>query len=575
MRVTLENIDEVLAQLGREPVLAFDCETTGLELTDYPFALVVTSPKDTYYFDTRIVEWRSHPGVQELFAQDKAWVAQNFKFDARMLKSSSIGIGGIWADIAVAARIVDNQHQSYSLENQAKRRGEELKIDIKPALEEHGCYEQRVTKLGETIKHPRYDWVPIDLMEPYACQDGKLTLDLYNYYLSLMDEQDRAVFEQECAVTKVCFKMEQTGIFIDRKYTQEAYDFENAKCIALKEQFRAQTGLEYVNSAKHLCPIFEKLGERIAYTTKGELSLTDDVLSTYTTPLAKLVQEIRFFDKRVSTYYGSYLNKAHLDKIHPTMWQAGTRTGRFSYSDPNLQNIPKEDDGKYHVRRCFVPSTGNAFVSFDYAQMEYRLCAAYAGETAVVRQVMGGADFHQVTADAVGVDRSTAKTLNFATLYGAGLQKIADMLGISKDAAKRLKTKFFLGMPKVEEFIRNVIATGKSRGYVINWLGRKLRSDYEFCFALPNHLIQGGGADIVKAAMVRIDVELPDASMVLQVHDQLVFDMHPSQFVHIPRIKEIMESIWEKNGMRLAVDVEHSFVSFDSEDMIKGAPTCS
>lgn len=573
MRITPTNLQEVLQVLATQPVLAFDTETTGLEQTDYPFALVVTSPKDTYYFDSRVVPWRDAQGIKDLFAMPKLWVAQNFKFDARMLETSGITIGGTWVDIAVMARIVDNTHMSYSLENQAKRHGHSLKIDVKPDLKEHKCYEMRTPRLGDVVEQLRYDWCPIDIMEPYACQDGKLTLDLFEHYLSLMDSQDSHVWENECHITKVCYAMERRGVRLDFDYAMEAYAFESKKAAELKDQFRAQTGLEYVNSADFLCPIFEKLGERIATTMKGSLSLTDDVLGTYTTPLAALVQDIRFHEKRVSTYYMSYINKAHNGRIYPTMWQAGTRTGRFSYSDPNLQNVPKKDDGKYHVRRCLIPTEGTAFVSFDYAQMEYRMAAAYAGETAVIRQVMAGADFHQVTADTVGVDRSTAKTLNFATLYGAGLQKIADMLKISKDRAKALKTKFFLGMPKVEEFIKAVITTGKSRGYVVNWLGRKLRSEYEFCFALPNHLIQGGGADIVKVAMVRIHDEMPELRMILQVHDQLVFELAPSEYKYIPRIKEIMESVWEKNGMKLAVDIEHSFVSFDSCDMIKGAPS--
>jgi len=224
MRITPTNLQEVLQVLATQPVLAFDTETTGLEQTDYPFALVVTSPKDTYYFDSRVVPWRDAQGIKDLFAMPKLWVAQNFKFDARMLETSGITIGGTWVDIAVMARIVDNTHMSYSLENQAKRHGHELKIDVKPDLKEHKCYEMRTPRLGDVVEHPRYDLCPIDIMEPYACQDGKLTLDLFEHYLSLMDSQDSHVWENECHITKVCYAMERRGVRLDFDYAMEAYE---------------------------------------------------------------------------------------------------------------------------------------------------------------------------------------------------------------------------------------------------------------------------------------------------------------------------------------------------------------
>ena len=199
--------------------------------------------------------------------------------------------------------------------------------------------------------------------------------------------------------------------------------------------------------------------------------------------------------------------------------------------------------------------------------------AAYAKENTIIQRVMAGEDFHQVTADMFGVTRKIAKTLNFMILYGGGDQKLADMLGLHLTEARRLKLKYFLALPRVELFIDAVIRTGRTRGYVRNWLGRKLYAEHEFCYALPNHLIQGGGADVVKAAMVQIDKELPDIKMILQVHDQLVFDITPSQLHHVPRLKEIMESVWEKEGMKLEVDVSWSNKSLAERDMKKGIPS--
>lgn len=571
--VTPEGYEQAIAALVSEQVLALDTETTGLKEADKPFSLVVSSFDKTYYFDFRLVDWADHR-MAALLQMEKTWVFQNAKFDMRMIATAGLPIPhGEIHDIAIMARIVDNTHLSYSLDAQAKRFGHEQKIDVKSKIKELDLYETRTTVLGEEVKDPRYDRLPLAIIAPYACQDGVVTLQLWKHYMDQMDSKELEVFANEAKLTRVCYSMERLGVKVDMSYAREAFEYERAEAAKHKDIFRRMTGIEYVNSAEQLCPIFEKLGERIKHTQKGALSLTDDVLETYTTPLAQVVRDIRFFDKRVSTYYSTYLDEVGPDgRIHPTMWQAGTRTGRFSYSNPNLQNLPKEDDGKYHVRRCFVPEDGHVFVSLDYSQMEYRLMAGYANEKSIIAAVMNGADFHQATADMVGLSRSQAKTTNFACLYGAGLEKLGNMLKKSKDEAKRIKTRFFLALPKVEEFISAVIRTGKGRGYVTNWMGRKMRADYEFCFALPNHLIQGGGADIVKVAMVRIHNELPHLRMVLQVHDQLVFELQPSELHHVPRIKEIMESIWSKNGMSLTVDIEHSFKSFDSEDMVKGLP---
>ena len=201
--------------------------------------------------------------------------------------------------------------------------------------------------------------------------------------------------------------------------------------------------------------------------------------------------------------------------------------------------------------------------------------AAYAREEAIIKRVMEGEDFHRVTAEIFGVSRKVAKTLNFAILYGAGEEKLANMLGVSRIEARRLKDRYFMALPKVERLVDQVIGTGRKRGYVINWLGRKLYAGFNFCYALPNHLIQGGGADAVKSAMVEIGEKFPQVMMVLQVHDQLVFDMPPEHYQYIPEIKAIMERQWEKNGMRLEVDVSWSARSFAERDMNKGVPSAS
>lgn len=579
MKVTLGNVAEVREHLRVFPYLAADTETTGLSETDVPFAVIIASPQREYYFRPDNRECPLWACLYDIFAQPgTTWIFQNAKFDMRMLSTRNIDIPGPVIDIAIAARILDNSHMSYSLSAQAKRAGLQDKKDdeIKAHIKMHNYYEERTDFFGKVEAHPRYDWVDHDLMEQYACTDARLTFDLYQHYSSLLDSSDRAVLQNEMELTKVCYYMERHGVRLDKMYALQAFHAERHQVETLKQRYMEHTGRAYTNSAKSIGAC---ISARLPLTEEGNPSLTDDVVEDLLgsdipqkdKDILEVVRSIRFFDKRTTTYYASYLNKVdRVSRIHPTMWQAGTRTGRFSYSDPNLQNIPKEDDAEYKVRRCFIPTPGNILLSYDYSQMEYRMMAAYANEKHVIKEVMNGADFHQTTADLLGIPRKQAKTLNFAILYGAGIGKIANMLDCAPAEAKRLKTKYFLGLPRVESLVDSIIRTGRSRGYVSNWLGRKLRAEYDTAYALPNHLIQGGGADVVKRAMVQLYKAELHNGLCLQIHDQLVWDV-PREWAkaYHQEIKEILENIWTMNNMKLVVDMSWSDKSLAEEDMTK------
>lgn len=590
MLVQQNNLEEVLLSFNLLKNLSVDTETTGLEYFDLPFSFSIANASDTFNFDSRVIPdlW-SNLLVKELFLQkDRTWIFQNAKFDVKMLRRRGIEIAGKWIDIAVAARIVRNDYMGakpYSLASQARRHGMEKDKAVDEYIKLNNCYEVRRDFFGEETKCPRFDYVPLDIMDRYAAKDARLTYDLYSLYIDQMDASDLILFKQECELTRVCFEMEEAGILVDKGFTTRALYGERSLIEEFKSLYHSLTGNEFVNSAKSAQKVLEY---QLPRTEAGNPSLNDDVLeeilikgSENDQNIAKLIQKIRHHEKRVSTYFTSYLNSMDdRNLIHPTMWQAGTRTGRFSYSDPNLQNIPKDEDTddhreEYPVRACFIPSQRNFFLSLDYSQMEYRMMAAYANEEDVIEGVMNGEDFHKRIADLVGIKRTQAKTLNFAILYGAGEEKIANMLGCTRLEARRLKYKYFMALPKVEKFIERVIATGRSRGYVVNWMGRKLYSDPEFCYALPNHLIQGGGADVVKKAMVDIrkNLNFNGPGMVLQIHDQLVFELTDKDIPSIPTIIHIMETAFpEMNGMSLRVDASWSAKSLAERDLIKLTP---
>jgi len=586
MKITEANLADMLDDLRGASELSLDTETTGLSETDFPFALVIAAEEwwKVWYLDLRELQWWNRPELQQIFSdQTKTWYMQNAKFDMRMIGMAGYAIEGKIIDINVAARLVRNDHFAYSLEAQAKRFGKEKGADvIKKHIADNNLYEMRKDFFGVETKQPRYDQVPLPLMYEYAVQDARLTFDLAKHYLAQLSSESLTVLENEAKLTKVCFDMERRGLLLNQEYTIQARYHEMEIVAQRKAEYKEATGQEFVDSAKS----FQKwIGDRfqLPQTAAGNPSLTKEVLDDIIDEMpedvrvvAKLIKEIRHHEKRINTYYDGYLCAADKDGVvHPTMWQAGTSTGRFSYSNPNLQNIPKEkkSNAPFVVRGCFKPRPGTVFVSFDYAQMEYRLLAAYANESDIIRRVMGGEDFHDVAASMFGVERDPAKTLNFAILYGAGDSKLSRMLGVAQSTAQRLKLKYFLALPRVEKLIDKIKSIGKSRGYVTTWLGRNLYSDPQGVYALPNHLIQGGGADVVKVAMVNIAREVPTVPMVLQVHDQLIFEVRPDQYGLLPKIQELMETAFPPmNGMQLKVDVEWSATSLAVRDMTRGMP---
>jgi len=579
MIVSRENAHEICSRIADQPLLALDTETTGLEERDVPFAAIFADGDETYYFDERVLP-DTWDHVKLILERTQARILfQNAKFDMKMLMRKGINPWHrlLVTDIAVAARLHRNDHLAYNLDTQAQRilkRPKDARVTA--YIKTHQLFEKRVDFFGEEYSQPMYQAVPVELMAEYAQTDARLTYDLYKHYVKELGGPSGRVLENESYLTPVCLKMERVGLQLNKAYTIKALYFEQELLTKYTEEFKNLTGAKYVNSAKSLQKVIKY---ELPQTAKGNPSLTEEgieeLLEQAQEPRDKeivaLVRLIRSYDKRISTYYKPYLNMAGADHvIHPTMWQAGTRTGRFSYSDPNLQNIPKEEGSTapFVVRGCFMPRPGRKYFSFDYKQMEYFLAVAYAEETEIIAEINNGVDFHQATADMLGIKRSQAKTLNFACLYGAGPSTVAAMLGVSVREARQLLDTYFAKLPRIARLIQNVISTGESRGYVTNWFGRDLYADREFCYALPNHLIQSGGADVVKLAMVQIHQEFPSLMMVLQIHDQLVFELLPEEERHIPRIIEIMEAAFpEMNGVTLKVDTKWSAVSLAERDM--------
>lgn len=367
----------------------------------------------------------------------------------------------------------------------------------------------------------------------------------------------RTMIQNEIQLTRVCSDMKELGIKIDREYVNKALNYEAIKLQSCKDDFEKETGQPFRDSPKLLKEVFDQAGETYPTTAKGNPSFRADVLEQMATKTASLINNIRYFEKRASTYWGNYLKLSDdNDIIHAELDQSGARTGRFTCKKPNLQNVSnREDGGEYKIKDAFTAREGYDLYDLDYSSIEYRILADYANEQYLVRRINDGHDVHQATADLLGLTRSQAKTTNFGILYGMGIKSLALSLGCSKGEAKQIRDMYFAKLPNISKFINNVRNIAGRRGYVTNWAGRTTYIDkFSDNYKLVNYLIQGSAADTLKYAMVDIYSELKPR-MVITVHDSLLIEAKSK--AEIDPIIRIMENSYvPRSGIILKVDAK-------------------
>lgn len=615
MIVTRQDVDKIIDSLRSSGKRGLDVETTGLTQDDRIFSLIIADEHETYYFNFKLysscLTVGFHPDYfldaqhvyrrlnEEVFSNpESTWYIHNAKFDMRMVFKEGCTLEGRVHCSYAVERVLKNNlmgKSAYKLEGLALRRGYQKDDAVEEYIKKH----KLITKVNipgkkKVVELKHFDQVPFNIIAPYGERDGHL-----HRTIGLMQEIELAaleaskppfhpsyypVVENEIRLTKTLFRMEDRGVKIDRPFVAKALEYEIDQVRQAEKSFLEFTGEVFTDSNKPLSMIFDRLGEKYPTTEKGNPSFAADVLEEMTTPVAALINKIRYHEKRAGTYYSSFLHFADSnDIIHADARQAGTETGRFSYRDPNLQNVPKEDEQEdeatpYHVRQSFIPRDGHFFYSKDFRQQEFRMMLDYAGELALIKAINEGEDVHEATAKLCGITRKQAKTINFGLLYGMGVQKLAAALGLSVKQAKELRALYFGRLPKVRDFIDNVIQAGESRGYIYNWAGRRCHvARRDWAYILPNHLIQGGCADVIKFAMNQIDQYLIDnrlqTRMLLQVHDELLFECPFGEEKVIEELGRIMESVYKpQNGMILTTSTEHSFKSWGFRDKIEGTP---
>ena len=426
--------------------------------------------------------------------------------------------------------------------------------------------------------------VSAEALTRWACEAADLTLQLPEVLDKQLKEQglDKLLTEIELPLVRVLASMEQAGARIDVKALKEYSVALTEQMNRLDAECHELAGMPFntASPAQVGEVLFDhlKIDPKAKKTKTGQYSTTEDILLKLRDrhPLVDKILELRGIRKLLSTYVNALpaLINPQTGRIHTTYNQTVTATGRLSSTNPNLQNIPvRTDDGK-EIRRAFIPADGNVFFSADYSQIELRLVADLSHDKTMLDAFAHGHDIHAITAARIyhkplelvtSDERRKAKTANFGILYGISAFGLAQRLNIPRDEAKMLIDGYYTTFPQVRDYIDRSIAQAREKGYVTTLYGRRRmlpdinsRNAVVRGFSERNAInapIQGTAADVIKLAMVRIyqrfQAEGIQSKMILQVHNELNFDVIPSELDSVQRIViEEMEGVY-KGQVRL------------------------
>ncbi len=534
-------------------------------------------------FDERILKKQ----VQRIMDLPCDKIFHNAAYDVGWLRWWGVEVKGKIIDTLIAAPLIDENRFRYSLNELGKDYLKETKSE---ALLYEAAKEWGVNAKAEMWK------LPAMYVGPYAEQDADLTLRLWQFFkVEIIKQELSSIFELETRLFPCLLDMKTKGVRVDLEKAEKIKKDLQKKEDFLLFQIKKDTGVDVdIWAAVSVAKAFDKLDIRYERTAKSDQPKFDkNFLSTHKHPLAKMVVQAREFNKARTTFIDTILTHQHHGRIHADINQmrsdtGGTVTGRFSYSNPNLQQIParNKDIGPL-IRSIFVPDEGCKWGSFDYSQQEPRVLVHFAALTGgglkgadevIESYKTEDPDFHQAVADMAGIDRRTAKTINLGMMYGMGKGKLASELGLGKEDTEDLFAKFHANVPFVKQLMEQATRKADNTGFLRTLLGRKCRFDlweprvFGIHKALPlweaekeygrdlkrawtykalNRLIQGSSADMTKKAMVDLYEEGIIAH--IQVHDELNCSIDSDGEKN--KIKEIMENTVELK-VPLKVDAE-------------------
>jgi DNA polymerase-1 len=483
--------------------------------------------------------------------------AQNSKYDLLMLRSAGVNLAGLDFDTMLASYVLDPGRRSHGL-------------DVL-ALEFLDYTMTSYTDLcGKGRTAIPFDECPVPAARDYACEDADMALRLRRVFEPQLEtyELTRLFDGVEIPLVNVLAEMEWTGIAIDLPLFSSLKQRFQAEREAVEKQVYEAAGVEFnINSNPQLREIlFGKLNLPVIKRTSTGPSTDAAVLTELAEAgheLPTLLMEYRELSKLENTYLDALprLVNPRTGRLHTSFNQTVASSGRLSSNDPNLQNIPIRRELGRDIRRGFIPRKGWVLLAADYSQIELRLLAHLSRDPAFVEAFQAGGDIHRQTAalifevplsDVTGTMRARAKTINFATIYGQGAHALSRQLSIEHAEAKEFITRYFERFQGVRNYLDSMVAFARENGYVQTIFGRRryipelrernfnIRAFGERVAA--NSPIQGSAADLIKIAMIRIDDALKSrklqSKMLLQVHDELVFEAIPSE---LDQVKELVK----------------------------------
>jgi DNA polymerase-1 len=585
--LTDQQFKQWLERLENAELFAFDTETTSLdyskaEIVGVSFA--VTPGKAAY-----IPLAHDYPGVPEQLNRSgileklrsllenphKAKLGQNLKYDAHVLANHGIILRGIAHDTMLESYVLNSTATKHNMDDLAK---EYLGVTT--------IHYEEVA--GKGAKQIPFQEVSLEQAAPYAAEDADITLRLHQVLMAKLQQQPTLLnlyLEIEIPLISVLARIESNGVLIDTAMlSQQSLELAN-HIVAIEQLAHDLAGHTFnLGSPKQIQDILydqQKLPV-LKKTPKGQPSTEESVLQELAIdyPLPKLILDYRSLSKLKSTYTDKLPQQVDdkTGRVHTSYHQAVAATGRLSSSDPNLQNIPIRSEEGRKIRRAFIAPEGSKILAADYSQIELRIMAHLSADVGLLKAFSEGQDVHRATAaevfgvapDQVTTDlRRSAKAINFGLIYGMSSFGLAQQLGLSRSQAQSYIDLYFARYPGVKNYMDSIREQAREQGYVETLFGRRLylpeiksrnaaRRQYAERTAI-NAPMQGTAADIIKRAMISADQwlfqEKPDAKMIMQVHDELVFEVAEDRVDHCAgAIRTIMSSAADLN-VPLIVDI--------------------
>ncbi|NEX18599.1 MAG: DNA polymerase I [Halochromatium sp.] len=556
--LTQAELEPWLERLRQAELFAFDTETTALDYmrADIVGVSIAVSPHEAAYIPLA----HDYPGAPDQLDRDQVLNAlkplledperpklgQNLKFDMSVCARAGISMQGIAHDSMLQSYVLDSTATRHDMDSLAKKYLDQETIKFEAIA-------------GKGAKQLTFNQIPLETAAPYAAEDADVTLRLHQCLwprIEALPSLTRIYREIEMPLVPVLSRIERTGVRVDVEALKTQSRDLAERAAELEEQAYAVAGSRFnMGSPKQIGAIFfEQLKlPVVSKTPKGAPSTSEAVLEKLAEDgyeLPQLILEHRGLTKLRSTYTDKLPAMVNPDtgRVHTSYHQAVAATGRLSSSDPNLQNIPIRSEAGRRIRRAFVPEPGFRMLAADYSQIELRIMAHLSGDERLLAAFAVGQDIHRATAaeilslqpdEVTSEQRRSAKAVNFGLIYGMSAFGLARQLGIERQEAQDYVDAYFARYPGVRAFMDKTREQARQDRYVETLFGRRLyltnigHSNHQLRSAAErtaiNAPMQGTAADIIKRAMIAVDAwihsEQPPVRMIMQVHDELVFEV--------------------------------------------------